>query len=188
MNERLRKVSPQLSLTHIELLGHEPRRSTSTSIPLIEPSRCEKIALLVLGEREEKSAQQKSALGLAKRPSIGAKAIDVLLFEEFGFNGGNGRDAPGIGNRQRPTDSGEQQGRIDPRIARGPLPATSGWRQSEETSARIPSASALQCPDCGFGATAAIARNPETHVRRECAQCSGRSPRYPRRVLASAIR
>ncbi len=83
MNERLRKVSAQLSLTHIEFLGHEPRRATSTSIALVERSRLEKIALLVLGERKEESAQQESSLGLAERPSIGAKAIDILLLDQF---------------------------------------------------------------------------------------------------------
>lgn len=86
MNERLRKVPPQLTLTHVKLFGHEAGRSAGTSIPLIQPLRSEMVALLVLSERKEKPAQKKGTLGLAKRTSIRAEAIHEPLFVELRFN------------------------------------------------------------------------------------------------------
>ncbi len=109
MDECLGNVPSQLALLDIELLGHETGRPARASISLEKPARPEVVTLLVLGERQEEPTQQKSALGLAKWPAIGTKAIHVLLFDEFGFDSSNRRDATGIGHRQRAANSGKQQ-------------------------------------------------------------------------------
>ena len=75
MNECLRKIPPHLTLLDVELLGHEPWRSTSTSVPLKEAPRFEVFTLLVLRERQEKSTLKKGAFGLAKRTSIGVERL-----------------------------------------------------------------------------------------------------------------
>ena len=171
---------PATVVADIELLGHEPGRSTSASIPLIEPTRFEMIALLVFGEREEEIRTGGRRPRPRRAAVVRTKAIDVLLFDKLGFNGDNRSQRCADRSTAAPPDSGEQQGlhRSEDR----PVPSANDRQDAGNPKRRRPGShrqAHSSDRNANSAASAAIARSPETQVRRECAQRFGSISQIP---------
>ena len=169
VDERLGQVSPELALGDVELLGQQPRRAARAAIALEERPRRQVVPLLVERQGQQESTQEERPFGFAERAGVVREAVDVVVVHQLGDHGVDGGDGAGVGGRQCVADARHQQGGIDPRVARGALPPPVGVQAVLRASARMASANPLQRPDWGPGASLAMARSPDTQVRREWA-------------------
>src|SRR3989442_3436158 len=83
VDECLGKVAAQLALRDVELLGEQAGRAACGAVAFEPPYGLQLIALLVLGERGEGSAEQEGAFGFAEGTLVVAEAVRVVLLGEF---------------------------------------------------------------------------------------------------------
>src|SRR5262249_11486298 len=93
----------------------------------LEPARGrDGVTLLRIGEREQEAAEQERALGLAERALVGPEAIRIPVLCQLARVCLDRRNRSRIVGGDRSTARRQEQRGIEPLVARGALPASSG--------------------------------------------------------------
>ena len=121
MHECLRQVAPQLPLVHVVLLGVQRGGPAGAAVPLEPVRRRHRLAARVRRQRHPAPAQQERSLRQVQRPVVMPEPVHVPVDAELGPHRLDGREGTRVGQRQRAPDQRQQQGGVQPRVARRPL-------------------------------------------------------------------
>lgn len=108
VNERLREISSELTLSNVEFLGEEAWRTAARTIALEPACGAHAISRLSPGQGHHKPTEKERALRLTERTVVGLKPIAIEVLGQLGLNGVKGRKGARVMGRYGTPNPGEQ--------------------------------------------------------------------------------
>src|ERR1035441_500056 len=122
MHEGLREITSELTLAYVVLLREQASRAAGSASSLEPAHRLEAMTGDVVSQGHHEATEQERPFGVAERPHIVTKAIEITVVDQLRFDGRKGGDASGILRPDCTADCGHEQGCVDTRLVVSTLP------------------------------------------------------------------
>src|SRR5436305_5722318 len=100
----MRQVAAPLTLGDVVFFGEQSGRPTGRPVAFEPCAGGERFASLVIGQRQEETAQREGALSLSEFSVVMAEPVDVALLHQLLAHRLDSGDAARVGGGQRTTD------------------------------------------------------------------------------------